>query len=249
MSFLGSNSSSMAAPALRDLRVRYTSSPSQFMQYDFVRLALEAEPVASNVILPILLKCADLEAQNRMPADHLWIVVYTVHEGARSVVFIASCTNGYLGKYPIFLFTPIPYAYLSGDNLVPALQMLVTTLQDHVPPSRVYSVFGPEVITRKFSGMWTYRTRIHELPEPYYHAKISFLTAQTLVQANVQPRADERTQLRPAIQADIPAIGELCGMFAAESVSPLFRHHSLLNYTQTDFLCPATVYPLTTQGQ
>src|SRR5215471_952647 len=43
--------------------------------------------------------------------DELWIVCYTNN----TIDFVLSCTNGPLGKYPIFIFTPLPYHQLSEE--------------------------------------------------------------------------------------------------------------------------------------
>ncbi|KAF9479092.1 hypothetical protein BDN70DRAFT_807583 [Pholiota conissans] len=181
-------------------------------------MALEGDQVKANVILPILNKCVAKEHQRqRSLSDHLWIYVYKVYpNGTQRVLFIASCTDGYLGKYPIFVFSPIPYAYLDDNKYVPAIRLLATRMVENIDPSRVYSIFGPEVVTRKLAAMWTRRTRIPEVPEPYYHAKISYLRPQDLVDTNVAIHPNDRIRIRPAHAGDIPQIAQLCWMFAQE---------------------------------
>ncbi|KAF8960944.1 hypothetical protein BDZ97DRAFT_2035254 [Flammula alnicola] len=192
-----------------DIQVQYVTRASQFPS--FAKDVLEADPVKSNVILPTLNKCIAKERNGQTPNDHLWIVVYT----SREVLFIASCTDGYMGKYPIFLFTPIPYSRLRRDTIVPALCLLARTLHRHV--SRVYSVFGPEIVARTFCSLWTQRTGIPEVLEPYYLAKISFATPETLINRRLPSFPDELIELRPASREDIPALSELCYLFAGES--------------------------------
>lgn len=173
-----------------------------------VRRALESVPADASVILPTFYKCLEMDKVGRSPRDHVWIAIYS-RQG--SVALVLSCTDGYMGAYPIFIVNTNPI----DENLTSYIQLLAHTLQRHVPIERVYSVFGPIKITLLFSGAWTQVTGVQAEAHPYYDAKISCLRRRESLQ---QP-LESTFEVGPATQADILAIAKPCHSFASDSVS------------------------------
>ncbi len=130
-----------------------------------------------------------------------------------------------MGRYPLFIYTPIPYSRLSSQqyaNLnVAAMKLLVTHLLAHVPPSRVYSVFGQEILVNIFSRLWTQKTHIEALLEPYYDAKIGYSTAATVATHDVRyhENPNEESEIRLARPEDRHAVANLAHGFASDCVS------------------------------
>ena len=190
-----------------------------------VGATLEADLVNANLLLPILQKL-NRTFPNRDINDHIWLVLYSTTQQL-NIHYIASCTNGSMGRYPLFIYTPIQYSRLSSERYesrnVAAMRLLVTNLLAHVPPSRVYSVFGQEILVDIFSRLWTQRTQIQALEDPYYYAKISHSTAATVQACDIQYRESphEDSEIRLAKPEDCSAVADLAHGFASECVSLL----------------------------
>jgi hypothetical protein len=184
--------------------------------------ALESVPVDASVILPTFYKCLELDKAGRSPRDHLWLAVYT-RQG--TVALVLSCTDGYMGAYPVFI---VNTSSIDENDLASYIHLSALTLQRHVPIERVYSVFGPIKITQLFSGMWTQLTGVQAEAQPYYDAKISCLRRESLQQP-VTPPESGTFELGPATEADILPIAKSCHSFAIDSVSrrlPSVSHSS-----------------------
>lgn len=185
----------------------------------FVFDALRANEVNSNVILPILLKCLEKERAGHVIKDHLWIVVYYRTLSSIEVQIVLSCTDGLTGKYPIFLFTPLPSILDRKSTIYSALLSAARELSANVNPRRVFSVFGPEVLSRTFASIWTLNTKIQLAENPFYYlCKISYLTQDTLVQRELPIPPNHVGYLRPAVDPDLESVARLCFLFAADSV-------------------------------
>lgn len=184
----------------------------------FAKRVLDSDPIRANLILPTLLKCYAAESKGQAMEGHLWIVVHV----AGAVQFIASCTRGYMGDYPLFIYTPIPYERLVPNYIRPALTMIATTLlhSQIVSHRRIYSVFAQETVTLTFASIWTEITGIAPEPTPYYHAKISYATQDSVARFNrdVNPVKGAICEMRPAVASDVVGIADLCFRFAKESV-------------------------------
>jgi len=179
---------------------------------DFAWMALYRNEVNANVILPILLKCLKQENAGIPVQDHLWIVVYTPI--SYDVKLILSCTDSLTGKYPVFLFTPIPYPSIQSDpDTYPSLVAAVALCRV-LPFNRVYSVFGPKILCRTFVTLWSKRTGIPINPVPYYEAKISYLTSETFVDAMSPLHQLVPGEMRPAERKDLAGVANLCFKFA-----------------------------------
>ena len=177
------------------------------------RKALESSPVDSNVILPTFYKCLELDKIGQSPLDHLWIAIYS---RVGTVALVLSCTDGYMGAYPIFIVNPNP---IDDNDLTSCIHLSTLTLQRHVPIERVYSVFGPIKITQLFSRMWTHLTGVQAEVHPYYDSKISCLRRHENLQQPVITSESSTFEVGLATQADIASIAKLCHAFASDSVS------------------------------
>ena len=196
--------------------------PSQFPSFEVVhkpskfppvaRQALERFPIDASVILPTLNKCAELDRAGNLPSGHLWIVIYS---GPGRVALVLACTQGYMGAYPIFI---VNTDAIDDADFNPCIHLSALTLKRHVPIERVYSVFAPIRITKRFSEMWTQLTGVQPEAKPYYDSKISHLRwHEGLQQPFISPEG--RVEVGLASQADIQPIARLCHEFAKDSVS------------------------------
>lgn len=156
--------------------------------------------------------------------SNVWLVCSTSGPGSSipSIDFVLSCTEGPLGSYPLFIYTPIPAAQLDASYYVPRLRSLVHSLQQSVPSERVFSVFALEAIARTFASLWTKATGIGLEPDPeYYAAKFTYCTRNTLQAGQLASPRDVTYDLRLARESDLPHVAELCWGFAATSVGLL----------------------------
>ncbi|KAJ6491644.1 hypothetical protein C8R47DRAFT_976415 [Mycena vitilis] len=176
--------------------------------------ALRSNPQNSNCILPIALKSLARE-QNHETAlgrDQCWIVVHSM--GA--IDFVLSVTNGDIGTYPIFIFTPHPTHRLTSDFLLPRLIRLAEALRVAVPVKRVYSVFAPDAITSMFVEIWCALTGVQRYQDPYYHAKLTYCTKRSFRPREFTTFPGLVYELRPAVDSDLEAVASLCYQFAAD---------------------------------
>ena len=178
------------------------------------RKALESAPVDSSVILSTLYKCLELDKVGQSPLDHLWIAIYS---RLGTVALVLSCTDGYMGAYPVFIVNTNP---IDDNDFTSCINQSALTLQRHVPIERVYSVFGPIKITQLFSRTWTQLTGVQAEVDPYYDAKISCLRRRhESLQQPVIPSESNTFEVGLATRADISDIAKLCHAFASDSVS------------------------------
>lgn len=192
---------------------------------------LEGDQVNANLILPTLYKCRYREQAGRPTRDHLWVVVYSPAPGSR-VLYVAACTDGYLGKYPVFLYTTTSAPSLRREHITVTapLQSIAQAIWTGVGARRVYSVFGPAVLAETFCHIWTSMTRIERIIQPYFDSKISFVNRRTFRDVTDQRIFQGHIVVRPATTQDIPQIARLCSQHAGESVSswPYCLHYPLL---------------------
>ncbi|KAG6853511.1 hypothetical protein C0991_003641 [Blastosporella zonata] len=177
---------------------------------------LEDHPRPANIISPQALKARwEGSGPRKDKTTDLWIVCST----DSIIEFILSATEGSMGSYPIFIFTPLPSHCLSDDYIRPCIQSMVVALAAAAPISRVYSIFSLEPVAMIFAKEWTKRTGIELADDPvYYEAKLSYCTIDTLDKRSFTMDASRGYQLRPAVHEDIESIGELCYFFASDSV-------------------------------
>ncbi|KAG1745115.1 uncharacterized protein EDB91DRAFT_1080608 [Suillus paluster] len=97
---------------------------------------LYSHTAAANIILPHAEKVLKAEKQSQTVGSQLWLVCFSPRIGS-----ILSCTEGPLGAYPIFIFTPIPFNELVGKDLDTSLSILCHALLPVVGRQRVFSFF------------------------------------------------------------------------------------------------------------
>ncbi|KAG6816588.1 hypothetical protein H0H87_004814 [Tephrocybe sp. NHM501043] len=173
---------------------------------------LEDHPIPANVVLPQALKAR--EGYRAVKSSNLWIVCTT----NSTIEFILSVTEGPMGAYPVFIFTPLPLEYLVDSYIRPCIRSMVVALAAAIPVSRVYSIFSVEPVTVIFASEWRGQTSVELADDPvYYAAKISYCTIDTLDKRSSVVDASKEYVLRPASREDIESIGELCYYFASDS--------------------------------
>ncbi|KAJ2931526.1 hypothetical protein H1R20_g5568, partial [Candolleomyces eurysporus] len=178
---------------------------------------LDANAAKANIILPIFLKRRDEEQRGIVSNEYLWLVCYD-SPARTEVEYIVSCTMGMMGRYPIFIFTTKAREDLKDDEVDYAMQAICEALDTCIQWKRVYSVFAVDRVAEKFSATWSQRTNIEAYSAPYYDSTFSFLSKRNLVLPRQKTLlTDIQYDLCLATQEDIPAIGKLCEMFAAES--------------------------------
>lgn len=172
---------------------------------------------SANIVFPYAKKAR--RAVSSRTEGNLWIVCASPQPGSRtSIDFVLSCTEGPLGPYPIFIFTPIPTSQLRPEFFTPRIHRLVCTLKDHVPPERVFSVFALDVVTRTFATFWTKETGISlDRDSEYYWANFTYCTRRTYKPRQHTLLPDIVYDLRPAVERDVQQAAELCYGFAAAS--------------------------------
>lgn len=179
--------------------------------------AIESGPRNANVILPQILKARADEKAYPDKGNTTWITCSSHSAGKVFIEFILSVTDGYMGTYPVFIFTTLPFHALTDDHIRPCVTELVKALKAAVPHSRVYSIFAAKPIALLFAEEWTRSTGVTSYTTPYYDAKISYCDKRPM---SLEP--SHEYDLRLAKFNDIPAIAELCFLFAAESASFCF---------------------------
>lgn len=192
----------------------------------FVLNALHHDEVHSNTILPAILKSRRrAESGSATPGD-LWIICYTRQDNVDELLLIASCTTALLGTYPVFLYSPLSQRALRNArvSIHQALNAVAQKLLHHVGPRRVYSVFGPNTLSRTFAGIWFTQTGIKIVTEPYYSSWIACCTPNTFVAIDPPFRVGYSGYSRLAVLADLEAVARLCHIFAQDSVSPFILH-------------------------
>ncbi|KAI0031422.1 hypothetical protein K488DRAFT_79073 [Vararia minispora EC-137] len=171
----------------------------------------------SNVMYPHALRACSIEGGEDV---QLWMTCSTFHvaaTGEPQLDLVLSCTEGVLGSYPLFIFANTPFDDLGDDFIRPRLDAIIQGLLNHVHPSRVFSVFAPEPVTRAFAALWSCYTNIRPYQEPYYSAKLTYCTKSSLTRRQMTFFADLFYVPRLACDSDILVIAELCQGFAMTS--------------------------------
>jgi hypothetical protein len=178
----------------------------------------------ANVILPHAEKVSS--HQEFLPGSEQFWLVYS-EPGTSNIRFILSCTEGPLGKYPLFI-VPIAPIKLTPELLQSPMEAFCDALLNEpgFRRQRVFSVFSVEPVTQAFASAWEKITGIKREDKPYYHALFAICTPETLVRSGPQSK-DEDIELRLAVPQDADKISKLCEEFADTSVC--LPHHSLLS--------------------
>ena len=172
----------------------------------------------ANVILPQALKVLAAEQTPGFRQDNVWVIC-TGSDG--TIRFILSCTEGYMGSYPIFIMTTLPFDRLGDEQCQSGMHMLARALGKEIPVHRAYSVFAPEPLAVAFSNAWTMRTGIASYNAPYYAANITYCTKSSFVNKQTSLHPDYTYEIRPAVEGDVDDVAEGCFGFAAVSVGTI----------------------------
>lgn len=171
----------------------------------------------ANVILPHAEKVSS--HQEFLPgSEQLWLV-YS-EPTTSNIRFILSCTEGPLGKYPLFI-VPVAPVKLTPELLQGPMEAFCEALLNEVDfrRQRVFSVFSVEPIAKAFASAWEKIAEIKCMDEPYYDAFFSMCTPETLVRNGPQS-TDGDIELRLAVPQDADKISKLCQEFT--NTSPPF---------------------------
>ncbi|CAE6367957.1 hypothetical protein BN14_08905 [Rhizoctonia solani AG-1 IB] len=196
---------------------------------------LEKHGLTSNIILPFAIKARKNERlptsnargtaywsappaalPSQMPKQ-FWMTQWTVR-GAGSVPtldFVLAITEGQLGAYPVFFWSPHQSIEMSSAFLFPRIQAIVARLCRTIPAERVFSIFGQEPVVNAFTNVWTQATGKIPEPEAFYAAKFSYCSRKHL---QPPPQLPAGHELRLATIADLDQCAQLCKEFADDSV-------------------------------
>ena len=95
--------------------------------------ALRSNARKANVILPTLEKTLARELAGQFQGEQVWITCSYDSD----VKFVLAITQGYMGPYPAFIFTTIPFHELSDQHIRPFIVTLVNALVREVPMRRI----------------------------------------------------------------------------------------------------------------
>ncbi|KAF8911621.1 hypothetical protein CPB84DRAFT_1742998 [Gymnopilus junonius] len=168
----------------------------------FARQCLEANPLTANLILPTLYKCLHMEREGRPLQDQLWIVIHIEHQ----VIFIVSCTTGYMEHTQYSSSLPVPYASLHPPPSHPLCKWSLSNYAKRLPSARILNICSPRLVSITFAQLWTQLTGVIAERDPYYHAKISYLTRETFINKNMPPLPGALCDLRPGVLLTLPAL-------------------------------------------
>ncbi|KAF9004483.1 hypothetical protein BDZ89DRAFT_1049472 [Hymenopellis radicata] len=170
-----------------------------------------------NTILSVAQKCLASELSTSTPTSgNVWITLWTYYPPPRLELVLA-CTSNEMGTYPIFIAATAPASRLTAQFLHTRLWLLADALRYAVPNSRVYSVFCPDTIAHLFAAIWSALTGIRRYKEPYYAAKLSICTKETLKHGPSRNIPGIPADLRLAVPDDLKGVADLCYGFASES--------------------------------
>jgi hypothetical protein len=188
---------------------------------------LSQNEAAANVILPFAKKAKNPPRGSNH--KQLWIALY---DDTNKVEFVLSCTEGPLGKYPIFIVASKSPAQIAeeearGMDLTDSLLPLVLCLLEEVPPQRVFSVFSVARVTEKFAEVFEAHTGIQAFEEPYYNATFTFCTSETFHESQsfafpLRESEDIVVALHRADMSHLEGIKVLCKEFSETSVSTVY---------------------------
>ncbi|KAG1862756.1 hypothetical protein DFJ58DRAFT_905180 [Suillus subalutaceus] len=165
----------------------------------------------ANVILPHAEKVSS--HQEFLPGSEQFWLVYS-EPTPSNIRFILSCTEGPLGKYPLFI-VPVAPIRLTPELLQDPMEAFCEALLNEVDfrRQRVFSVFSVEPVAKAFASAWEKIAEIRCIDEPYYDAFFSMCTPETLVRDGPQS-TDGEIELRLAVSQDAVKISTLCQEFA-----------------------------------
>ncbi|KAG1864725.1 hypothetical protein DFJ58DRAFT_867114 [Suillus subalutaceus] len=183
--------------------------------------ALYANAARANLVLPHAEKVFGHQkfTPKIVSTEQLWLVYSK--PGTSEIQFVLSCTEGPLGKYPLYIIPTVPAQDLTPELLKSSMEALCSALlsESGLTRARVFSVFSIEKVTEAFVREWEEVAKINRIEEPYYSAIFSVCTASTLVRQQRPPRPSGDVVLEPRLAAeqDVDQVALLCCDFAATS--------------------------------
>lgn len=182
--------------------------------------ALYANAARANLVLPHAEKV--FGRQKFTPkidaTEQLWFVYSK--PGTSEIQFILACTEGPLGKYPLYIIPTVPATDLTPELLKNSTEALCSALLSETGfRARVFSVFSVEKVTEAFVPVWERAAEIDCIKDPYYSAIFSVCTENTLVRQQRAPRPSGNVALEPrlATEQDAGQMSTLCYEFAKTS--------------------------------
>lgn len=183
--------------------------------------AFEKSPQSANIMYAHAKQAAQYPSTRQ--SENLWIVGWNMTHSRRKspeVAFVLSCTTHSLGKYPVFIFTPLSRNILVDDFVRPRILQIVRALREHAPPERVFSIFALDVLTHLFADLWTAETGVRLAANPvYYHSALMYCDRSTFRSRELPLLPDAVITLRLAVDADVKKTAALCRGFSETSVS------------------------------
>lgn len=177
---------------------------------------LRAYGARANVILPHAEKVFGMQqfTPGVVSNEQLWLV-YT-EPGTSSIKFVLSCTEGPMGKYPVFIVPTVPISELTTELVEDSMRAYCATLLDRpgFKKERVFSIFSVDRVAESFARIWKTLTGIDSIEEPYYDALLTTCFKVTPATFSSEDAAIERL----ATKQDAQKIARLCYEFAATSV-------------------------------
>jgi len=198
---------------------------------DDVWAILRVHASRANVILPHAEKVFGIQPFTPVIVsdEQLWLI-YT-KPGTSSIQFVLSCTEGPMGKYPVFIVPTIPIPQLTSELLEESMGALCSALlsEPDFKRERVFSIFSVNLVAEAFARAWVKHTGINRIEEPYYNAILSTCSKSTLAPASFSQ--DHTVIERPAVPQDAQKLALLCHAFAATSVCLLlyFLEETFIN--------------------
>ncbi|KAJ3576491.1 hypothetical protein NP233_g391 [Leucocoprinus birnbaumii] len=188
----------------------------------YVLNALQGNECRSNCALPLILKSQDLESRGQTPPHRqIWVVCSSVNSsGAPSVELMLCVTEGYIDSYPVFIYNHLPPDLLTRGYIQPRMAALANALAEALNGNlaRVYAVYGQDPLAEAFAWNWTNITGIGNLVDkPYYAAKLSYCTRQTLRSRFLPLPDDLIPEIRLANDEDVREVAQCCHGFASDS--------------------------------
>lgn len=170
----------------------------------------------------------DAEENERVSeARQFWLTLWSTHSPLSTspvLDLVLSCTASHIDNLPIFLWSSHETHTLTREYLEPRMTLLIQHLAELIPPERVFSVFAPNFITKTFADIWSLRTGMKIVKQPYYAASLTYVTRDTLTEKDTSRTPSLPPLpfvLRQAKREDVDAVSAHCLDFAADSDFPI----------------------------
>ena len=206
------------ASSLDTVFTRVYRHPEDFLVAD---VALLRADMRSNILLPFADKVLKREQQGQRfcaSDDQFWIGCYTLRAGRTPELdFFLSCTDGPIGKYPIFIHSVRHMNKMDQRYLLTRMRCLVDEVTRLTSARRVFSVFAIDPVAEVFTSLYFEAVGVPRVREPYYSALFTYCT-RTSFRSQDTVAGLHNISIRKATVQDVPSAARLCYGFAEESV-------------------------------